>query len=105
MKTEKRILWVDDIRNPPTAGYDIARSYDEAIALLALNEYDVAYLDHDLASFTSEGQEKTGYDVLMQIVQMKFDGKKVPSGYFLLTANPVGAERMTGVIDRYLKSA
>lgn len=98
----KRVIWVDDIRNPPVEGYDIARNYDEAIALLDKNTYDVAYLDHDLASFTPEGTEKTGYDVLMYIVQMKMDGKQVPSEYHLLTANPVGYDRMKGLIERYL---
>ncbi len=96
-----KILWVDDIRNPPAGMVcDIARNYAQAMDLLATHIYDAAYLDHDLASFDAAGHEKTGYDVLMQIVQMKMDGRPVPREFHLLTANPVGAERMQGVIER-----
>lgn len=98
------ILWVDDIRNPPAdiTGCDIARSYAEAIAYLGKNEYETIYLDHDLASFEADGREKTGYDLVLYIVQRKMDGLHVPKNYHLLTANPVGHENMQAVIDRYL---
>ncbi len=96
-------LWVDDFRNPPqaAAGYDIARTYDIAIDRLNKYKYDEVFLDHDLGDF-KHGKERSGYDVLMYIVQMKMDGKDVPSKYTLLTDNPVGRQRMQGVIDRYL---
>lgn len=101
----KKVLWVDDIRNPPVGMLcDIARNHKEALELLNANAYDVVYLDHDLGYFDPNGQERTGYDVLMHIVQMRMDGKAVPSEYHLLTANPVGAERMQGIIERYLRS-
>jgi len=73
---------------------DTARNYAQAMDLLATHPYDAAYLDHDLASFAATGDEKTGYDVLMQIVQMKMDGRPVPREFYLLTANPVGAVPM-----------
>lgn len=99
----KKALWVDDIRNPPPdLPCDVARNYAAAIALLEAHVYDIAYLDHDLADIDKNGREKTGYDVLMYIVQMKIDGRAVPSEYNLLTANPVGAERMQGVVKSYL---
>lgn len=95
-------LWVDDIRNPPTpVGYDIARTYDEAIMLMTKCDYDVVFLDHDLGDFTA-GKERTGYDVLMWIVEQKQAGQPVPTQYILLTANPIGRDRMAGVIERYL---
>lgn len=98
-----RTIWIDDMRNPPPDMVcDIARDYAQAVDLLARNIYDILYIDHDLASFDAEGREKTGYDVLMHIVQMKMDGRLVPREFHLLTANPVGAERMQGIIERYL---
>lgn len=97
-------LWVDDFRNPPSPeGYSIARSYKEAIDRLNNFKYDEVFLDHDLGDFDGD-KEHTGYDVLKHIVQMKMDGKPVPTKYTLLTANPVGRERMQGMIDRYLSS-
>jgi hypothetical protein len=98
------ILWVDDIRNPPRdlVDCDVARTYHEALALLRANAYNAIYLDHDLASFDGDGRERTGYDLVLQIVQMKLDGLPVPKTYHLLTANPVGRENMAAVIARYL---
>jgi|JI9StandDraft_2_1071091.scaffolds.fasta_scaffold249794_1 hypothetical protein len=99
----KKKLWVDDIRNPPAdLDCDIARNYAEAVALLEANTYYALYIDHDLGDFDAAGKEKTGYDVLMYLALMKMAGSAVPQHYELLTANPVGAERMEGVIYRYL---
>jgi len=99
-----RVLWVDDIRNPPQelAGCDVARNYHEAIAFLEKNAYETIYLDHDLASFEADGREKTGYDIVLYLVQRKMDGLPVPKDYHLLTANPVGYDNMLAVINRYL---
>ena len=82
-------LWVDDERNPPDDTFDVARTYKAAIKRLATHHSDEIYLDHDLGDF-EDGIERTGYDVLMWIVQQKMDGWKAPEKYVLLTANPVG---------------
>ena len=96
-------LWVDDIRNPPAdLDCDIARNYAQAIALLDKNTYYAIFLDHDLGDFDQSGHEKTGYDILMYLAELKMAGRSVPQHYELLTANPVGRERMEGVIYRYL---
>lgn len=96
-------LWVDDIRNPPRdLECDIACNYAQAVTLLEANTYYAIYIDHDLGDFDTAGNEKTGYDVLMYLAQRKMGGKTIPQHYELLTANPVGAERMQGVIYRYL---
>jgi hypothetical protein len=96
-------LWVDDIRNPPdNLDCDIARNYAQAVAFLEANAYYVIHIDHDLGDFDAAGNEKTGYDVLMYLAQQKMNGRGVPQHYELLTANPIGAERMEGVICRYL---
>jgi len=95
---------VDDIRNPIDgfAG-DIARSYNQAIELLSTNEYQVIFLDHDLGDFSGEeGRERTGYDLVLWLVQRKMDGFPVPHEYEFLTANPIGKANMKSVIERYL---
>jgi len=103
----KKILWVDDIRNPSDkllqsdAIVDIARSYDEAIDLLESTDYDTIYLDHDLGD-VGWVRERTGYDVVVWIADRNFSGKHVPTEYIMLTSNPVGRARMQGVVDRYL---
>lgn len=100
---QHKILWVDDIRNPPPSLHcDIARTYDSAIKKLSEINYDEIYLDHDLADISPDHPEKTGYDVVLWLVQRKMDGFHVPSVYHFLTANPIGRERMKGTIERYL---
>lgn len=96
------ILWIDDIRVPQSdMQTDIARTYDEAIDLLSKNNYTTIYLDHDLADF-KDGKERTGYTIVLWLVQRKFDGLYVPQEYRFLTANPVGRKNMKNVINRYL---
>lgn len=97
-------LWVDDIRKLPTdyTGWDVARSYREAVELLSSNTYDVVSLDHDIASY-EDGKERTGYDLVKWIVQRKFDGHPVPKEYRIHSANPVGRQNMQQTIDRYLR--
>ncbi len=99
----KKILWVDDLRNPP-AGLqcDIARTYYEAIDLLSKVDYDEIYLDHDLGDTGTGSQEKTGYSVCLWLAERKNEGGHVPDHYHILTANPVGRKNMEGVIRRYL---
>lgn len=95
-------LWVDDLRNPPTSDYVIARTYDEAIHQLTTERFDEIYLDHDLADFLN-GRERTGFDVVYWLCMRKqIERKYVPERYFMLTANPVGRQRMLNLIERYL---
>lgn len=99
-------LYIDDIRPLPGIyvgeGWEIARNYDEAIHLLSTHHYDIVSFDHDIASWDENGREMTGYDVLLWIVQRKMDGLVVPNEYRIHSANPVGRDRMKGVIQRYL---
>lgn len=97
----KRRLWVDDLRDPPGdgIGFDIARTYNEAIKLLNTNRYDVAYFDHDLADFSGpNGREMTGDDVALYIAQMKRDGHPVPYEYHILTDNAAGRNKLERTI-------
>lgn len=96
-------LWVDDIRIPPDDTYDIARTFGDAVVKLSATEYTDIYLDHDLADFV-DMRERTGYDVVMWLVQRKYQGFKVPLRYHYLTANPVGRKNMKELVQRYLLS-
>lgn len=103
----KHIIWIDDIRSPPSAlegKCDIARTYDEAIHMLSKHMYTDIFLDHDLGDFSGEnGRERTGYDVLLWLIDAKHEGKHVPTNFHLLTSNSAARPRMEGVINRYLR--
>lgn len=96
-------LWVDDERPLPQqyAGWLIARSYKEAIDILSQISVRCVSLDHDLASF-EDGKEKTGYDIALWLAERKFNGDQVPEQVWAHSANPVGADRINGVVKRYL---
>lgn len=98
-----KILWVDDMRDPPQdLIVDIARTYNEAVGLMQMHDYDEVYLDHDLGDWMNTEGEKTGYSFVCWMVQRKQDGLHVPTKYHYLTANPIGRDRMKGTVERYL---
>lgn len=94
-------IWLDDIR-PAPEGWTWAKTYEEAMDLLDRGTAEAISLDHDLADAAPDGRERTGYDVLLQIVQRKIDGFPVPADVRVHSANPVGRARMLGTIERYL---
>lgn len=87
-------LFVDDVRPVPDDSWAVARTYSEARDLFDNNMITIMSLDHDL------GEEKTGYDFLLYVVEQYYP-EKVPIQCKIHSANPVGRDRMLGVIARY----
>jgi hypothetical protein len=92
-------LWLDDLRPAPD-GWVWAKSALEAIRILDAETVECISLDHDLGD--TAVPEMTGYNVALHLAQRAFDGKPIPGAVFIHTANPVGRERIEGVIRRYL---
>lgn len=98
-------LWLDDIRRPPSEGiWWWAKTADEAIWFLENFRVEWVSLDHDLAyahyhaNPTSDFAEKTGYSVAYWMAEHDIWPSK---GVTVHSANPVGAKRMMGLVDRY----
>lgn len=107
-------LWVDDLRRPPT-GWTWAKTYDEAVEILARGEVTLASLDHDLGYVgvveTSSGiavpgpgtvagydnEAPTGYD----IVKWMAENEVWPQELMTHTASPVGSENMFFLIRQF----
>lgn len=91
-------IWLDDVRTVPE-GYVLARSVDEAIALIeqieALDKkIEVIDLDHDLGDYASYGGD--GINLLDYLVENeKFYNVKFH------TANPVGRANMERMVQRF----
>lgn len=88
------ILWIDDIRNPPTKDCYWAKSVNEAITFIIENSYRIDYLDldHDAGDYAKDGgdyikildwMEKYGYNFDIHIHSM----------------NPVGIQNMRNIIQ------
>lgn len=99
-------LWVDDIRVPPDSSWTWVKNYADAIQALLNHEWEEMSLDHDLGleHYYGEYRGDTGYDILLFMAsQVEIYGKKYTNNIHVHSANPVGVERMKGVIERYLK--
>lgn len=91
-----KVLVIDDIRVFHYATKH-ARDYWDGIKALESERWDLLLLDHDLASIDPNGREYTGYDILCYLEQ---NPQYLPSRIDLVTANPVGRQRMQALIQR-----
>ena len=95
-----RVLAIDDLRDIPGADC-VARTAQEGIKQLQENgPWDLLYLDHDLASYDETGKEITGYDILCWLEQ---NTEFMPRKITLVSANPVGTEKMQAAINSILR--
>jgi len=97
------MLYVDDERTPRTRGdWQIARSYDQAVALMSEGCFSYISFDHDLGD-----DVPTGYDLAKWLVARDLDegGKFIPVdfGFNVHSANPVGRANIEGLLASYLK--
>lgn len=121
MRTEKKKLYLDDVRTPIDSSWDVVRNYDEFVGfvkLKGLENIEVISLDHDLGegamieyytnvknNFTLDYnniEEKTGYDCAKFLVAESMN-KKIPlPQIYIHSANPIGSANMMGYINNYL---
>ena len=97
-------LFIDDIRNPKTGHYTIARNYAEAVKFMRENGCpDFISFDHDLGE-----NQPSGYDIAKWMVNKDLDmnGEFIPKKfmYEVHSANPVGRENIRGLLTGYLKA-
>jgi len=96
-----RKLFVDDERLVPI-GWEVARTYQEAIELLSIHRYDELSLDHDLGCFDENGVELNGRKILLWLIERKIITQEyVPPVILVHSANPEGARIMKEDIKRY----
>lgn len=103
-------LWLDDIRTPPDGSWTWVKTPEDAIYQLLLGHVVFASLDHDLGinpaklndfrdGLIKENEaEMTGYEV---VVFMAENNVWPSEGVSVHSMNPIGAQRMLGVVDRY----
>lgn len=82
-------VYVDDLRDCPE-GFTIARTFEEAVALLEQHEVDILSLDHDLGEDAEGNLLPTGYDLVKYFCEHGLRANKI----YLHTDNPVGRENM-----------
>lgn len=91
-----KTLLIDDMRD--IKADIIARTYEEGIkALKEDGPFSVLYLDHDLASYDENGNEKTGYHVMCFLEEFP---EYLPEKIICVSSNPAGMKRIHSVIEK-----
>lgn len=101
----EKVLLIDDTRTVDfiERRYDatpttIARNFAEGInALKNGGPFDLLLLDHDLASYDEEGNELTGYKIMLFLEEHP---EYLPGQIVVVSSNPVGRDKMQVVIDK-----
>jgi hypothetical protein len=123
MKTEKKRLYLDDVRTPLANDWIVVRNYDEFVAQVKLNgldKFEVISLDHDLGEgamveyYTNVKNnyvldynninERTGYDVAKFLVAESMRTNIPLPTIYVHSANPVGSGNIFGYITNYFKN-
>jgi hypothetical protein len=86
-------LWVDDAKSEPDETWARAKTYEDAMRMLAAFNYETVALDHDLGDAGSP----TGYDILCAMERGEL---RRPKCIRLISWNPVGRARMAVVVRR-----
>jgi hypothetical protein len=123
MKTEKKRLYLDDVRTPISEDWIVVRNYDDFVTEVkryGLERFEVISLDHDLGdsamieyytnvknNYTidySNITEKTGLDAAKFLVAESMNrGIPLPQIY-VHSANPVGTHNILGYVNNYFKN-
>ena len=125
MKKEKIHLYLDDVRTPKDASWQVVRDYTEFVSHIRLNgleNYEVISLDHDLGrqamdefynnalpnytlNYDNIVKEKTGLDCAKWLVAESMT-KKIPlPQIYIHSANPIGSANMMGYINNYFMNS
>lgn len=90
-----RVLLIDDMRT--LIADRIARTFDDGVdALKNAGPWNTLLLDHDLGSYTPEGEERTGYHVILFLEE---NPQYRPTKVRLVTSNSVGRDRMGAALE------
>lgn len=89
-------LFLDDERRAPR-GWVQCDSVADCVHLLGIASWDKLSLDHDLGGDSTYG---TGYDVLCWIEESMLREGYAPPEIAVHSANPVGRQKMSVVIER-----
>jgi hypothetical protein len=120
MKKEKIRLYLDDVRTPKDADWEVVRNYDEFVAhirMKGLENYEVITLDHDLGdtamneyynnvhpNYTLDYNnitEKTGLDCAKFLVAESMNTKIPLPQIYVHSANPIGSANIMGYVNNY----
>lgn len=93
------MLWIDDERPPPHEGWTWVKTDTEAMNAWEWETPTTISFDHDLGMVGGDTRA-----LATAILRMAQSGQREPPRWYVHSANPVGVEWLTGVLesaDRY----
>lgn len=100
-------IFLDDIRIPKDENWVLIKSYYDFVEYfnsIDIKDVDLISLDHDLGDIDSTN-EKTGYHVAQWLVDYALDHGGIDLPIIQChSANPVGANKIIGLVNGYLIS-
>ena len=113
----KKLLWLDDIRNPLENNWLVFSPIDQPYEVIWVKKYheyvswitenglpDAICFDHDLGCESQEIEEMTGMNCAKWLVEYCMDNNKKLPLYNIQSANPVGKDNIDGLLKSYIKS-
>ena len=103
-------LFVDDIRNAPDDTWVLARTIKAALSAIDRFEFDTVSLDHDISHQVTVGAVSRPYPceetfsvvaTYLGVLRRTYPERVVPE-IIIHTANPVGANIMAKICERYV---
>ncbi len=88
-------LWIDDERPPPDDTWTWVKTSSEAIGAWERGSPVMISFDHDLGLVGGDTRA-----LAMSILGMAQAGQREPPRWYVHSANPVGVEWLTGVLER-----
>lgn len=113
MNNSRRIIWLDDIRNPfdPNIRWvsrtmnirDLdeylhivwCKTFEEFVEEVQKSMPDAICFDHDL------GDGKSGYDAAKWLVDYCLETGKLPPAFYCQSSNPAGRDNIMGLLNNF----
>jgi hypothetical protein len=104
-------LYLDDVRNPQSEGWEIVRTYEDFVKWIECKglpdevsfDHDLASIHYDLSTGTEgfEYLEKTGYDAAKWLCEYCWEnGLPLPT-WNVHSANPVGRDNIIQLLKNF----
>lgn len=78
----------------------VARTFDDGVKVIQSRDvFDLWILDHDIACYTPDNKEQSGYDFLMYAIYTM--PEKIPAKLISCSANPVGRKRINDLFTNW----
>lgn len=94
-------IWVDDIRTPPSLDWYWCKTSDEAIKVLMNEKWFDEHVKPHPIKLMSLDHDLGGDDTTRPVVLWMCENEFWPEEVRVHSANPVGAEWLEGMIERY----